>query len=600
MWEKLCNRVLSALDLNQATLSGCSDIICVKQKPTDRTLDLVADDGWVYKSTPFHVRFGKAKLLKSREKKVAVYVNGQLTNLTMKLGSVGEAYFRDGGDDLDSLDPSTFSSRTDKDSSSGIVDYGYYACNSKNDLGNMGSPFDFESAVLSKSEDTTPVSSQTPQSNISASMANLTYNREESVTDADENVPFSKAYYRQYTNRPESTPMLTESQDKTERKSSEFFQQLSDGDLVLQFSLCGHLLTCNDHVLNESLFHANIVDYSKLNDDPKLWFHESMVACFDGKPPYYPSRIAMPLLASWMVFNKPLTIDAIEKLLRSSLQITHKRVLRRKHTKSIYTSKGKRITLRPTSQQLSKLGLKYGQNTIKFSVYSSLQGVKSVYASMYLLPSDAKIVISDVDGTITKSNALGHLMPIIGKDWTHSGVAQLFTKIRHHGYFVLYLSARAIGQADITREYLFGLRQNSREKLPKGPLFLSPDRLLPSIKREVITKNAYMFKIPCLRDINSLFPSKHNPFYAGFGNNSSDHRAYVSVGVPEKRVFIINPSGVISHVNSQFARTYESMSEIAETMFPHLRSEQVENDKELYNSQHFWNFPVLKESEKLD
>ena len=38
----------------------------------------------------------------------------------------------------------------------------------------------------------------------------------------------------------------------------------------------------------------------------------------------------------------------------------------------------------------------------------------------------------------------------MGKDWAQSGVAQLFTKIKNNGYQLLYLSARAIGQARVS------------------------------------------------------------------------------------------------------------------------------------------------------
>ena len=44
--------------------------------------------------------------------------------------------------------------------------------------------------------------------------------------------------------------------------------------------------------------------------------------------------------------------------------------------------------------------------------------------------------VSDVDGTITKSDVLGHLAYIVGRDWTHSGVAHLFTNIEANGYQV--------------------------------------------------------------------------------------------------------------------------------------------------------------------
>ena len=45
-----------------------------------------------------------------------------------------------------------------------------------------------------------------------------------------------------------------------------------------------------------------------------------------------------------------------------------------------------------------------------------------------------KVVISDVDGTITRSDVMGHVMPRFGNDWSHEGIADLFTKISANGY----------------------------------------------------------------------------------------------------------------------------------------------------------------------
>eukprot|EP01053_Blabericola_migrator_P006562 Blabericola_migrator_1__6561@NODE_3305_length_1877_cov_112_271271_g2066_i0_p2_GENE_NODE_3305_length_1877_cov_112_271271_g2066_i0NODE_3305_length_1877_cov_112_271271_g2066_i0_p2_ORF_typecomplete_len254_score38_99Lipin_N/PF04571_14/7_2e31Lipin_mid/PF16876_5/8_3e05_NODE_3305_length_1877_cov_112_271271_g2066_i0118879 len=81
MFSKIVSSVSSAFDFNLATLSGCIDIIVVPQ-----------DDG-TFQSTPFHVRFGKVKLLRSREKLVTITVNWHPTDLKMTLGSAGEAYF---------------------------------------------------------------------------------------------------------------------------------------------------------------------------------------------------------------------------------------------------------------------------------------------------------------------------------------------------------------------------------------------------------------------------------------------------------------------------------------------------------------------------
>nr|KAF6471726.1 lipin 3 [Molossus molossus] len=67
--------------LNPATLSGCIDVLVVKQV-----------DG-SFRCSPFHVRFGKLGVLRSREKVVDIEVNGEPVDLHMKLGDSGEAFF---------------------------------------------------------------------------------------------------------------------------------------------------------------------------------------------------------------------------------------------------------------------------------------------------------------------------------------------------------------------------------------------------------------------------------------------------------------------------------------------------------------------------
>lgn len=83
-----------------------------------------------------------------------------------------------------------------------------------------------------------------------------------------------------------------------------------------------------------------------------------------------------------------------------------------------------------------------------------------------------------------RSDALGHVFTMIGRDWTHLGVAKLYTDISRNGYKMMYLTSRAIGQADTTREYLKGIKQNGFQ-LPEGPVIMSPDRLMTSLHRYV-------------------------------------------------------------------------------------------------------------------
>lgn len=84
----------------------------------------------------------------------------------------------------------------------------------------------------------------------------------------------------------------------------------------------------------------------------------------------------------------------------------------------------------------------------------------------------------------------------------------------------------------------------------------------------MIEKKPEIFKIACLSDIRDLFNPKRQPFYAAFGNRtnvsqaaddkgrvsevgphhcctflSQDAFAYKQVGVPDARLFTVNPRG---------------------------------------------------------
>ncbi|KAJ2452633.1 lipin Ned1 [Coemansia sp. RSA 2336] len=226
-------------------------------------------------------------------------------------------------------------------------------------------------------------------------------------------------------------------------------------------------------------------------------------------------------------------------------------------------------TLRLTSDQLKSLNLRQGANDVKFLVPSN-----SAYceARIFLYRHSTQIVISDIDGTITKSDALGHLFNMVGKDWTHHGVAKLYTDIANNGYEILYLTSRAIGQADGTRYFINNVKQGSY-KLPLGPLLLSPDRLFTSFHREVIMRRPHEFKMACLRDIKNLFGSSCSPFYAGFGNRISDAMSYRSVNVPVSRICTIDSSGEIKlDLLPGYKSSYVGMNDLVDMMFPALSS----------------------------
>ncbi|GMI89715.1 PHOSPHATIDIC ACID PHOSPHOHYDROLASE 2, phosphatidic acid phosphohydrolase 2 [Hibiscus trionum] len=237
----------------------------------------------------------------------------------------------------------------------------------------------------------------------------------------------------------------------------------------------------------------------------------------------------------------------------------------------------------PTSEQLASLNLKDGMNQITFAFCTAMLGKQQVDARIYLWKWNTRVVISDVDGTITKSDVLGQFMPLVGMDWSQTGVAHLFSAIKENGYQLLFLSARAISQAHITRQFLANLKQDGKA-LPDGPIVISPDGLFPSLYREVIRRAPHEFKIACLEEIKALFPSDCNPFYAGFGNRDTDEISYLKVGIPIGKIFIINPKGEVVVNRSVEAKTYSSLHALVHGMFPPTATSEQED----FNSWNFW------------
>jgi len=413
---KIVSSVAGALDFNQATLSGCVDIIVVQQE----------DDS--LKSTPFHARFGKLKILKSKDKFVKIHINGNETSLYMKLGAAGEAFFEE-------------------------------ECHKCENMVE-------EIIVLPENE----------------------------VSQAQ----FGKQEMEQEGLKRMLTMRHTSSNQSTSAPFKSAGAQISDD-------------ACNEKMEVEN----DLSGYGYMMNS--------------GRLPHI-SRAASATPS---------------------------------------TKKPRVKTLRPNSEALKGLNLRLGVNTITYTVSSNLQGAQTVSGFIYYWPKNANIIVSDVDGTVTKTDFLGHVLPYFGKDWSQPGIASLFTNLRKNGYYILYLTSRPIGQSQQTKNFLQSIYQDG-QMLPQGPLVMSPDRMLPSVKREIIYKRPELFKMAALKDIRSLFPAHHNPFHAGFGNRETDAVSYKSVGIPLEKVFIIDPSGDIQHHNSDSTKSYALINHMIKDIFPHI------------------------------
>jgi phosphatidate phosphatase LPIN len=241
-------------------------------------------------------------------------------------------------------------------------------------------------------------------------------------------------------------------------------------------------------------------------------------------------------------------------------------------------------TLRLTSDQLKALDLKPGENSMSFTVNRA-----TCQAYMFLWKHETPVVISDIDGTITKSDALGHVLNMIGRDWTHSGVAKLYHDIAANGYNIMYLTSRSVGQADTTRTYLNGIVQAGC-RLPRGPTILSPDRTFSALRREIYLRKPHVFKMATLRDIRNLYVRDHRPFYAGFGNRLTDQISYRTVDVPRNRIFTINSNAEVSMDLLSLNKpkmSYVNINEVVDHYFPPV-STLVKGGGEEYTDFKYW------------
>ncbi|CAI4227076.1 unnamed protein product [Auanema sp. JU1783] len=226
-------------------------------------------------------------------------------------------------------------------------------------------------------------------------------------------------------------------------------------------------------------------------------------------------------------------------------------------------------SLRLSSDRLMSLGLVRGANECRFSITTRIQGTCWCACNIYLYKWYERIVISDIDGTITKSDVLGHVIPAIGGTWAHSGVAELYTHIKNNGYKMVYLSSRAIGQSHTTKQYLRSVAQNSRQ-LPDGPVLLSPTSVLMAFRREVIERRPEEFKIAALSDLKKLFPVPQP-----------------AVGIPAKRILIIDPTGKVRRSDSVgYVSSYLSMAnDTVDYLFPPLNNKIPVDNIEIVEQQ---------------
>ncbi|XP_070758044.1 phosphatidate phosphatase LPIN2 [Enoplosus armatus] len=429
---------------------------------------------------------------------------------------------------------------------------------------------------------------------------------------------------------------------------TEYLSDSTSDNMDVSMSLCGQVGDTSQ--ITKEKFMEHIVTYQDFANNPGIIEDPSLVICINSN--YYNWAVAAPMVLSMTTFQKNLPKGTIERLVKDKMPKKsgrwwfswRRRDMDNNQQKNLKDEQeeplasvsstvkatlddiesdeaaglGQKATLAPslsadtlsatqcisqmyrkslrlTSKQIAHLNLREGANKVVFSVTTQYQGTCRCEAAIYLWNWDDRVIISDIDGTITKSDALGHILPQFGKDWTHKGIAKLYHKIHKNGYKFLYCSARAIGMAAITKDYLQWVNDKGTV-LPQGPVLLAPSSLFSALHREVIEKKPEVFKIACLSDIRDLFNPQRRPFYAAFGNRTNDAFAYKQVGVPDTRLFTVNPKGELIQERTKGNKSsYSHLSELVEHFFPMLSVEGSTSsalDCPEYSSFSYWREPL--------
>ncbi|KAL5042804.1 hypothetical protein BDW71DRAFT_189164 [Aspergillus fruticulosus] len=616
--------------INPATLSGAIDVIVIEQE--DGTLAC----------SPFHVRFGKFSLLRPYEKKVEFKVNGVKQNYAMKLGEGGEAFFvfpttdeiPESMQTSPLISPMASPKMRSEETLSTLQEPEYLdldqskganhpplisrAARATSDLGLV--------TPVSQSDESTP---ERPARNSFGADGKLDRTVSDGILPAGSHSRSTSAGdYNFQLQRPGSASS-NEDPDHLRRSQSpppislkeavsramSLSQKLStsnipsrvtdSGDLMLDMT--GYKSNEEDALRAEVVARKILAEELEGNYDigaligadehGNLWIYSSEEAKeAANRRATLNSMRPSSAMSETAISDPGYHSDSDNSLRDPSFQMRHHRAKSDvqtgfptppqspPNTMSAEPVRNYAKTLRLTSDQLKALKLKPGINDMAFSVNKA-----TCTANMYLWRGDTPIVISDIDGTITKSDALGHVLNMIGRDWTHAGVAKLYTDIVSNGYNIMYLTSRSVGQADTTRSYLYGVCQDGY-RLPKGPTIMSPDRTMAALRREIYLRKPEVFKMACLRDILGLFNGKENPFYAGFGNRLTDALSYRSVNIPSSRIFTINSNAEVQldllSLN-KYKSSYVSMRELVDHFFPPV-SLLVQAGGEEYTDFMYW------------
>lgn len=590
--------------VNPLTLSGVNDIIVIKRK-----------DG-TYHCSPFQLRFSRLQFINSKSQIVHLFINGQITDVNMTITSQGDLYFEEAVDfDVSYLTKEEY----DESMINTILENELFNTNielDKNMSKNNNNLYTQHSGILQFKHNKNLYS----KSFESLKIEDSSLRTKESLKNIKKENHNPKLILSNFMNPSEINQWRKERLFHLKRRAFSknlFFKTNHENyfDLSLIYEKFYYLLISSEHfeflmrkyacllmvledIYNNSStaeFHLSKCLYVRLDQGkPDQTFNKFMTRKVDDTN----NLVVMlhnNLYKFYLTYYHFCKIFFEVRLSKNKKQRLLK-ILEELHNENLgWNIFGQKkpikrdiqFTMVLNSKELSNLNLNYGRNEALFKISGMDENLET---AIYLWNETDKIVISDIDGTITKSDVWGLISSYIGADWTHLGIASLFSKLYENGYKIIYLSARSLGQSGNTKEYLYNVEQDNY-KLPDGPILLNPDGLFSAIYREIIAKNPDEFKINVLNSIKQLFSNEYrdDAIVAGFGNKLTDIIAYKTVNIPTNRIYTINTYGQIqSEYSKSLIGTYSTLNEFIDTIFPDINSKNTGSYNTPFNDFKYW------------
>jgi LNS2 (Lipin/Ned1/Smp2) len=159
-------------------------------------------------------------------------------------------------------------------------------------------------------------------------------------------------------------------------------------------------------------------------------------------------------------------------------------------------------------------------------LYASVAGDRSgVRFLAYVAPVGTRVIVSDVDGTLTASeNAFPEAVVFDTRVDAQPGAAAAFQAATAAGYQLVYVTARGDRFTGATRHWL------ADHGFPRGPLRLASGLLVWPGAATVAFKSHVLQAL-----------ARHLVIVAGVGNRESDIEAYTAAGVAANRIFVKLP-----------------------------------------------------------